>query len=128
MTEVKDMSGYDRLVINKKGVGAKWNLQACLEIQEAFDNGYRFVETGSRRDQPCLNYRGNSVMVVMFKEKDTFKDNNKAPEPATSKDEGKVEGDSKVAEKSPETVTEPTTQETKPKKKAGRPSKKSKSE
>lgn len=58
----------DRLVILSKGLGARFEKEFFLQIQEAFLDGYRIAETDLRDDVSMRNYRGRQGRAVMYKE------------------------------------------------------------
>lgn len=113
-----DRTGWKRKIIERKGVGPKWNIQALEEIQEAVLDGYRIIHTGYREDLPCFNYQGNKVRVVLYK--------TASEAPVSSAEPSKEGSKADVVEKEEqalESVTEAPETPTEAPKRRGRPPK-----
>ena len=58
----------DRLVIQSKSVGPKWEQAFFVEIQEAILKGYRFATSNTRKDISMRNFRGRIGRAVLYLE------------------------------------------------------------
>jgi hypothetical protein len=56
----------NRLVILSKGLGARFEKEFFLRIQEAFLGGYLIAETDLRDDVSMRNFRGRQGRAVMY--------------------------------------------------------------
>lgn len=61
-------SDKNRLVVQSKAVGPKWEREFFLELQKAILDGYRIAENDLREDASMRNFRGRFGRAVLYKE------------------------------------------------------------
>lgn len=104
------MSSPERLVIESKARGFKWERKFFLDIEKAILDGFRIADNDDRRDASHRMFRGRIGRVVLYREisEENSKENDdtivETPELESSEEDKDVPVETPVVEKTDDTL------------------------
>jgi hypothetical protein len=80
----------DRIVIQSKGLGAKYERQFFMDIQNAILNGYRIADNDSRADVSMRLFRGRFGRAVLYLQEENAKTEDKTVKEIETEESDKI--------------------------------------